>query len=101
MRRSCTRATFASAGAFAAIATISSPAKPAQFEFKCGTTLPLSQTASPRLVQMWADIERESGGRIHTQFFPGSILGGDDSMLNQVRLGVLQFQLMAAGTLSA
>jgi tripartite ATP-independent transporter DctP family solute receptor len=40
---------------------------------------------------MWAQIDRASGGRIHTEFYPNGILGGDPALLSQVRLGALHF----------
>ena len=50
---------------------------------------------------MWAAIERESGGRIHTQLFPNSQLGGDTAMFTQLRSGALQFFIIPPGNLSS
>jgi tripartite ATP-independent transporter DctP family solute receptor len=50
---------------------------------------------------MWHAIERESGGRIHTQFFPNNQLGGNAAMLSQLRLGAIQFYLASPGNLAA
>ena len=41
--------------------------------------------------QMWAQIDRESNGRTHTEFFPNGTLGGDPALLSQLRLGALHF----------
>ena len=75
------------------------PARAAQFDFKCGSQLPLEHPSSVRLTQMWAAIERESGGRLRTQFIPNSALGNDPAMLSQLRLGALQFLNTSPGNL--
>jgi TRAP-type transport system periplasmic protein len=92
------------AGSLAALATIGSvkaPARAAQFTLKCGSQQPLDHPSSVRLTQMWKAIERESGGRMHTDFFPNSMLGGESAMLNQVRVGALDFFLTATGNISS
>jgi TRAP-type transport system periplasmic protein len=98
----CARSRFiiGSAAVYAAIG-VQVAAKAAQFEFKAATSLALDHPANARQLQMWAAIEQESGGRIHTQLFPNSQLGGDLAMLSQVRLGALGFQLIGAGNLAS
>jgi TRAP-type transport system periplasmic protein len=81
----------ASAAAFASIGVVRSPAKAAQFEFKCGAQNPPEHPSCVRGMQMWAAVEQESGGRIHTQFFPNAVLGGPVAMFSQLRLGALHF----------
>jgi TRAP-type transport system periplasmic protein len=83
------------AAAIAAITCVKAPARPAQFEFKCATSLPLDHPIVTRGRQMWAAVERDSNGRIHTQFFPNSQLGGDAALLSQLRLGAVNFQFIA------
>jgi TRAP-type transport system periplasmic protein len=90
----------AGAAGLATVAIVRAPAKAAQFEFKCGSQLPLEHPSSVRLTQMWAAIERESGGRLRTQFFPNSLLGSDQAMLSQVREGALQFLSTSPGALA-
>jgi TRAP-type transport system periplasmic protein len=85
----------------AAIAIAKGPAKAAQFEFRCASDLATAHPSSIRMNQMWAAVEQESGGRIHTQFFPNSQLGGELAMLSQLRLGALQFQLISPGNLAS
>ena len=75
-------------------------ARAAAFEFKCASDLPEEHPASVRFIEMWRSIEQESGGRIHTQYFPNSILGGDTAMLSQVRLGATQFSTVSPGNLA-
>ena len=77
------------------------PAAGAQFEFKCGSELSADHPSSIRLGQMWAEIEKDSGGRIHTQFFPNSALGAPAAVFGQLRVGAVQFDLISAGNLSA
>ncbi len=90
-----------SAQASAAFAIVSAPAKAAQFEFKCASNDAADQPSSVRLLQMWSAIEQESGGRIHTQFFPNSQLGGDAAMFSQLRVGALNFFLISPGNLAS
>jgi TRAP-type transport system periplasmic protein len=84
-----------------AIGLIKTAAAAAQFEFKCGSTNALDHPATIRVTQMWAAIERESGGRIHTHFFPNGQLGGEAGIFTQLRAGAVQFQLIGAGNLAS
>jgi TRAP-type transport system periplasmic protein len=90
-----------SVGAFATFGIVKSPAKAVQFNFKCASNFPPDHPASIRQVQMWDAVERESGGRIHTQSFPNSELGSDSAMLTQLRLGALQFFLIGIGNIAS
>jgi TRAP-type transport system periplasmic protein len=91
----------ASASAFAAVAVVKSPAKAAQFEFKCGANQATDHPVSIRQVQMWATVEQETGGRVHTQYFPNSLLGGDTAMFQQLRSGALEFFMINPGNLAS
>src|SRR5262249_54067448 len=44
---------------------------------------------------------RASGGRIHAQFYPNGILGGDPSLISQLRLGAIHFQFVAPGNFAS
>ena len=79
------------AAGFATVGILTSPARAAQYEFRCTSDLPADHPSSLGMVQMWKAIERESGGRIHTQLFTGGQLGGAAATLSQVRLGAIQF----------
>src|ERR1700752_1620618 len=96
------RRAFAAAAAvtFSAVPIIRMPARAAQFECRCASNLPVHHPISLRLTQMFAAIEKDSGGRLHTQFFPNSQLGGDAAMFSQLRLGALQFFHISPGNLS-
>jgi TRAP-type transport system periplasmic protein len=92
-RRSFLTGTAVALASFSIVKTASSAA---QFEFRAATQYTLEHPASVRLTQMWAAIERESGGRIRTQFFPNSALGGDVAMFSQMRVGAITFVLTGA-----
>ena len=94
------RGRFAGTGAACAL-TFFSRAKAAQFEFKCGVEFPADHPASIRIAQMWASVEQESQGRVHTQFFPNNLLGSPSAMFNQLRLGALHFQCIGSSNLSS
>jgi tripartite ATP-independent transporter DctP family solute receptor len=81
----------ASAAMFASIAIIKAPARAAQFTFKYGTDQSISSPVTTRAKEMWTAVERETGGRLHVDTYPDSVLGGDTQMLAQVRSGALQF----------
>ena len=87
-------------GATACAATLwtARPAHAAQFEFKAGSTLPVDHPSSVRATQMWAQVERESGGRLRTAFFPNSQLGGDSAMFSQLRSNAINFMIISPGT---
>ena len=87
-------------GGWATIALLGVPAKAAQFEFRCGSQLSADMPQSIRVGQMWAAIEKETGGRVRTQFFPDSVLGGNQAMFTQLRLGALHFYVINPGNLS-
>jgi TRAP-type transport system periplasmic protein len=90
-----------SAATFVSVGLAKGPAKAAEFEFKCGSADPIEHPLSIRLTQMWEAVRKESGGRVHTQFFPNSALGGTAAMFTQLRLGALQFVSQNTGTLSS
>jgi TRAP-type transport system periplasmic protein len=78
-------------GALTTIGIVQAPAKAAQFNFRCASTLPADHPSSIRARQMWAAVMRESGGRLSVGFFTAGQLGGSEALVSQVRLGALQF----------
>jgi tripartite ATP-independent transporter DctP family solute receptor len=50
-----------------------------------------SSPVTARAREMWKAVERETGGRLSVATFPDSQLGGDSSMLAQLRSGAIQF----------
>lgn len=103
VRSSVSRRTWigATSATLVAVAIGSAPAASAQFEFRAASSLPVDHPSSVRARQMWAAIERESEGRIRTEFFPNSALGGDAAMLAQLRSGALHFMIIAPGTFAS
>jgi TRAP-type transport system periplasmic protein len=90
-----------SAASLGVAGLLTAPAKAAQFEFRCASNQAFEHPTSVRARQMWEAIDRESGGRLHTQFFPNGQLGGDAGLLTQVRVGALQFLLTNPGNLAS
>ena len=103
------RAIAASRGRFAvglsaalvSIGSLRGRAAGAEFQFRCATSQPLGHPSTVRLTQMWAAIERESGGRIHCDFFPASQLGDDTSEFVQLRTGAIHFLLISQANLAS
>jgi tripartite ATP-independent transporter DctP family solute receptor len=79
------------AAALAGIAIIKSPARAAQFSYKYGNDQTEISPLTKRARQMWDAIERETGGKLHVDTYPNSVLGGDSQMITQIRTGALQF----------
>ena len=97
------RRTFAagSAAALTSIAFIKAPAKAAQFDLKCGSSVAPDHPLNVRAAQMFGAIERESNGRVRIQLFPNSQLGGDTAMFSQLRSGAIAFLFNNPGNLAS
>ncbi len=88
------RRAFVGAGAAAfAVGIVRAPARAAQFDFKCTSTLGADHPAMVRTTEMWGAIDRESGGRLKVRNFPSGILGGDIATLQQLRAGAIEFYI--------
>jgi TRAP-type transport system periplasmic protein len=85
----------------ATFSIVKTPARSAQFELKCASNLALDHPATIRMREMWATIDRESGGRLHVDLFPNSQLGGDSAMFTQLRVGALGFLHISPGSLAS
>ena len=85
----------------AAGAAISAPLRAAEFELKCGSDVAVDHPSSIRMTQMWAAVERATGGRVRTKYYPNSELGGTLAMISQLRLGAVDFLVMNIGNLAA
>ena len=77
-------------GAIAATSMLR-PSAAAQFVYKLAHQQSLEFPLHVRTVQMVNAIRAETNGRMEIQIFPNSILGGQTSLLGQVRLGSIQF----------
>ena len=89
------------AAAFASIAVVRTPARAAQFELRCGSNYAPDHPVTAGLKNMWASVEKETGGRVRVLFFPNSQLGGDTAMLTQLRSGALHFETINSGILQS
>lgn len=93
MLRKISRSNVIQSGA-AAAATASfgrRTASAAQFVYKFGYPYPVKNPINIRMTAMANAIKAETNGRLEIQTFPSSILGSQSSMIEQLRLGVIQF----------
>ena len=72
---------------------VRAPARAAQFEFKCTSTIGPDHPALVRTTQMWDAVYAESAGRLRVRNFPSGILGGDIATLQQLRQGAIEFYI--------
>lgn len=78
----------------------SAQAAPA-FQYKYGHHLTIDNPVHVRLVQMWAAVKRETGGRLEVTIYPNQVLGTAPAMMQQLRSGAIQFMTASGGTFSA
>jgi tripartite ATP-independent transporter DctP family solute receptor len=91
MKISRRRFAASAAATFSSIAIVKAPARAAQFNYKYGNDQTDFSPLTKRALQMWQAIERETGGKLHVDSYPNSVLGGDTQMISQLRSGALQF----------
>jgi tripartite ATP-independent transporter DctP family solute receptor len=89
------------AATFAGIAVIRSAARAAQFQYKYANPVPADHPLNLRMRECWDAVRRETGGRLDVQIFPNGELGGDTSLLAQVRSGALEFFTLDGGILQS
>ena len=63
----------------------------AQFDYKLAHSLPIENPIHVRSVQMANDIKEQTQGRLQITIYPNAQLGGTTSMVEQTRLGSIQF----------
>jgi len=73
----------------------------ATFAYRYASNLSLDHPLNVRMIEMWAAVKRETGGRLDVTVFPNSELGGDTGMLAQLRSGALQFFTIDGGVLQS
>jgi tripartite ATP-independent transporter DctP family solute receptor len=103
MSSSISRRRFAAGAAatLGSIAVIRSAARAAQFSYKYGNPVPADHPLNLRMRQCWDAVRRETGGRLDVQMFPNAQLGGDTSLLAQLRSGALEFFTLDGGILQS
>ena len=96
------RRTFVAAAAstYASIAVLRRPADAAEFSYKLGLNITPTHPQSVRASEAAAKILQESGGALDIKVFPNSMLGDDTHMLGQLRVGALEFQMVADNILA-
>jgi tripartite ATP-independent transporter DctP family solute receptor len=90
------------AGSAAALATIAfarAPARAATWAYRYASNLSVDHPLNVSIHQCWEAVRRETGGRLDVQTFPNSQLGGDTSVLSQLRSGAVQFFTLDGGIL--
>lgn len=78
-------------------------ARAAEFSFRQYHNQPVESPLHKRLTEMWANVERETGGRVAVQIFPENnhFKEGDPDPLSLVLDGQLEFLTLAGNGLSA
>ena len=88
----------AGAAAFASIGFVRSRAQAAQFQYKCGHNLPVDSAMNVRSVQLWKQVEQDTGGRLSVRVFAASALGSDGAVAQQVRSGATEMCCLPSGS---
>jgi TRAP-type transport system periplasmic protein len=87
------RRSFGALAVCAAVAlATTAPATAAEFTMRYGSATPVTENnfAWTHHEVMKREIEARSGGRIEVEMYPGSQLGGIESLVNQVQDGIIQ-----------
>jgi tripartite ATP-independent transporter DctP family solute receptor len=96
------RRQFIAAGAGALGGTLAGrPARAAVFAYRYASNLTVDHPLNVYMRQCWDAVRRESAGRLDVRIFPNSELGGDTSVLTQVRSGAVQFFTLDGGILES
>jgi len=96
-RRLLTRA----AAGVAAAAILRWPADAAEFNFKCGGSLPDGHPMAIRAREAMKAIKEDSGGRLDITLYTNSLLGGDTAMVSQTIAGALEMYTLPLDLLAA
>jgi len=93
MKLTFTRSHFLSAGItpFTTLVVATATAKAAQFQYKWATVTPADYSANIRSSQICDAVKNETNGRLELTLFPNGALGNAASLLEQLRLGSIQF----------
>jgi tripartite ATP-independent transporter DctP family solute receptor len=98
-RRHFTRAVLATGG----LMLLSRRSAAADFELRQYHNQPANSALHKRLVEMWAAVKDETGGRVQVQTFAenNQLSGGDPAALNMVVSGDLDFLTLNGGTIGS
>ena len=78
----------------AAAAILRWPADAAEFNFKCGGSLPDGHPMAIRAREAMKEIKEESGGQLDITLYTNSLLGGDTAMISQTIAGALEMYVL-------
>lgn len=98
-RRDLSRRTFLTSAAVGSAAVVIRAQRPAEFRFAQYHNQTAESPLHQRLVEMWAAIRKESGGRVETQIFPENNKhpGSDPAVLQLLVSGDIQFFTLMGG----
>lgn len=96
-----TRRSFVSGATLGALSTCVRPVRAAEFTFTQLHNQPATSPLHRRLIDMWASIRRETGGRVDTRVFPDNnkTPGSDPAVLTMLTSGEVQFFTVMGGIL--
>ena len=77
------------------------PARAAAFAYRYASNLTVDHPLNVYMRQCWEAVRQQTGGRLDVQIFPNSQLGGDTSVLSQLRSGAVQFFTLDGGILES
>ena len=77
------------------------PADAAEFNYKCGASLPDGHPMAIRAREAMKAIKDESGGRLDITLYTNSVLGGDTAMISQTIAGALEMYTLPLDLLAA
>ena len=102
MSRKLTRRSFVAGAALGSASILVRPLRAADYAFTQFHNQTAASSLHKRLVEMWAAIRTQTGGRVDTQVFPenNKIAGGDPAALKMLVAGEIQFFTLQGGLLS-
>src|SRR5581483_7834430 len=74
-----------------AINYVRKPGEAAEFEYKFGTNVPMTDPRNADAVTMSNNVLKETDGKLKITIYPNGALGGDTAMMSQIRSGALEF----------
>jgi tripartite ATP-independent transporter DctP family solute receptor len=89
------------AATLAAVAGVRGTARAAQFRYKYASNLSADHPLNVMMHECWNAVRTETNGLLDVQVFPNSQLGGDTSVLQQLRSGAVQFFTLDGGILQS
>src|SRR5579885_1315630 len=76
------------------------PGEAAEFEYKFGTNVPMTDPRNADAVTMSNNVLKETDGKLKITIYPNGALGGDTAMMSQIRSGALEFFTVSGTVIS-